>query len=420
MRNVIEGFNQKQLVDLELNCVHALLLEWFVYFARSGNQKVVKTDAQGHPYFWVSYQKVFEDLPTLPFKNNPRVLARHFEQLAGMESFNPNHYPLVKETINTGKGRVVCFAMREKVLAKFKEAIVCSDPLVTTKELDRVKSKDPAKMKKERLNPNFMKLFERVKSITDAKGDFVFRDKVPLSDRCYTNEVKRAESILRSIYIGAFFREFNVSQQFVERNRATMGDGKYLNIVESCAGSWNKIEKMVVKAAKNYSTWFDEGREPTNKTWLPRNLARFLFFEGYRGERVGNGSSLFLACLTRGAFPIREAMAEAVFDSIPFDVRAKAEQLFDDSFDGTAFWTRIKQLTIWYKRNAHVLNNKDTNAGYWLQGSCVKWFGHYVDWIKSFTKTIHVGNLGTDNATFACYLRSVKNDFGITTNIPTK
>lgn len=89
MKYTICGFDQRTLVDMELNLQDAQILRWFIDFQNTS--KMVAKEVDGKSYFWVKYSAVIESLPILGFETTKSV-ARHFTRLcdAGVLDFYLN------------------------------------------------------------------------------------------------------------------------------------------------------------------------------------------------------------------------------------------------------------------------------------------------------------------------------------------
>ena len=79
MKFTIEGFSQEVLISMGLDHIDALILQWFSDFQGTGRMKMFHV-GQGEPYYWVKYQAVIDDLPSIGI-NNREVVARRFKKL---------------------------------------------------------------------------------------------------------------------------------------------------------------------------------------------------------------------------------------------------------------------------------------------------------------------------------------------------
>lgn len=74
MKFTVEGFNQKKLVDFNLDIVDAAILRYFIDFKDSGSM-VSKLDNEKQ-YYWVKYEGIIEALPILKLNKADSVYRR--------------------------------------------------------------------------------------------------------------------------------------------------------------------------------------------------------------------------------------------------------------------------------------------------------------------------------------------------------
>ena len=79
MKLEIFGFRQMKMKQLGLKVEEALILRWFIDFQGSGKMKEVISRENGKTYFWVSLQKIVEDLPVL--LGNTKAASRRLQNL---------------------------------------------------------------------------------------------------------------------------------------------------------------------------------------------------------------------------------------------------------------------------------------------------------------------------------------------------
>ena len=85
MKYSIEGFSQKRLIENNLGLKDSYILRWLVDFSKSGKMvtlDIKNSDGTSKTFFWVKYAAILNDLPILEI-NNTRIIARHFDKLAG-------------------------------------------------------------------------------------------------------------------------------------------------------------------------------------------------------------------------------------------------------------------------------------------------------------------------------------------------
>lgn len=74
MKNTIQGFNQRDLIELGLDNDDALILRWFVDFKDAG--KMVSKIIENEKYYWIKYSQLIEDLPILKAKTKDSIYRR--------------------------------------------------------------------------------------------------------------------------------------------------------------------------------------------------------------------------------------------------------------------------------------------------------------------------------------------------------
>lgn len=75
MKYTVEGFNQEKAIELGLDVDDLIILRWFVDFSNNMKQKVIEETT----YYWVTYEKLLNDLPILNVKK--RALQYKLDKL---------------------------------------------------------------------------------------------------------------------------------------------------------------------------------------------------------------------------------------------------------------------------------------------------------------------------------------------------
>jgi hypothetical protein len=400
---------QEVLMRLGLNCIHALLLDWLVYFAFSGKQRILGTDEKGRQYYWVRYQKLLDDLPTVPIRST-RAIAKYMLELCGN---GEESYPLIKKEFKSRDGTFIGFAINGKVLDELKGIRSGDIKKGLKKDKFQLTAAKPTIERRHRIPAPVMGIISDILTIDKGNGDRVFGTRQPKSDIEYTKQVKRFSDKLMSLYTGRFLIEYKVSPQFIKRNNSLIRDMTY-SVLKKCKGNWETIHDVLVGAAENYTTWFETCNEPENKDWLPRNISDWLYSEH-------SGTSLFLACILEGQFNMRELTAERIFNSLPNSITNAAYPYCKNEWDGAAYWSRIKSVYNWYSKYAPLIHSSDPNFSYWDEGSASEWVKKYFEWLSSFTNgSILMANVGTNCRTWEAWLSYGKREHGITARLPAK
>ena len=78
MKTIINGYLQEDLVNADIDLVDIEIIKYFQQFSTSRNMKHIQKDNE--LYFWLSYQKLIDDLPIVNIKSK-RTIARRFDDL---------------------------------------------------------------------------------------------------------------------------------------------------------------------------------------------------------------------------------------------------------------------------------------------------------------------------------------------------
>jgi hypothetical protein len=72
LNNTVYGFNQQAVIDLHINDFASLtVLHWFKDFRDTGRMKCI--DIDGKPYYWMNYNTLLEDYPSLGMSEHSLV-----------------------------------------------------------------------------------------------------------------------------------------------------------------------------------------------------------------------------------------------------------------------------------------------------------------------------------------------------------
>lgn len=403
MTNSILGFNQSALLKYNISAKEIILLNWMKGFASSINIKRWVDEKTNDTYFWIKYSKVLSDLPCI-YQN----IFQLQKSIKNLSSKIPGEKPLLKKEIKTKFGTDIYFAFDPIVRKEMEDAMPIS--IITEKPI----AKTTERKQYHKLNPNTKKIISSLLEIKKYDGSKLFRDKSPEEDYTYTNGLKHFEEKLLSIYNGEFNKDFSnsMSESFIRQNKSHDIEGAK-KIIRECKGNWNKITDLFIKAAKNYSTWFEPENQPASKDWLKGrcNLNPWVYDDRMNG-------SLFLACLDGPAFPMREVSAEKVYNSIPKEIRNLFKCFIREDTDGFAFWNKIKSMINWYKKYADDLIEEDGGCRYWLDGGMEKWLYGYCEFLKSFISTVYLAHLGTSCPTWNAFLLDAKKAHEIEARLP--
>jgi len=116
MKYTISGLQQYMLIDLGLDCIDALIIRYVYDFYTIGKM-TLRTDRHGNKFFWMSYQKLLDDLPILNMKK--RALANRFKKyvevgLLYSRIYHENKYKNQLGEIITRRGVYTYFSFDEE------------------------------------------------------------------------------------------------------------------------------------------------------------------------------------------------------------------------------------------------------------------------------------------------------------------
>lgn len=377
-------------------------LIWFVRFAATGTMEAHIID--GEIYYWVRHEYAYKKLPQ--FFPSPRSVMWTLSKLSGkarsqvggkerlVQDPTGNH-PLEHRIIWTRGGKKSLYRLRE-------------EPMKKLFQVDGVKSFKQEKPQKRLLSPEVQEILKMALSIP-MKGDptkMLFTNQWSGDSRMYTNTIRQAAEYLNELYEGRFLRsklgllpDWYVKKYAIDRDEISAR-------VLSVKGDWVKVAELVKTAIRNFRFSYEPDRLPREKEKLTKSFTDFLCYP------VADGIvSSFLSCALRKAELITEPLADAVYQSLPEEIRDVAHPLFADeclNFDASAlrFWSSILDVYQWgvqYKKECSRLSG----ANYWLSGGLPRWLAGYIDWLQEWCPGgIQVGNLGVGNKTWAVFLNT--------------
>jgi hypothetical protein len=407
MRNTIEGFRQDYLLKLHLTTNDALVLRWLLTFFQS--DKILYKDilnketGEIERFYWIDFDKVKNDLPIL-YITNKNVIGKMMTRLCGIGQPNENWYPIKKyNDWNSCKyGNKVYYKFRFDILS-FMEGNIMPGFAV---ELGLPDAK--IETNKNKINKNLLiqteNVLKELDKLTIANNKRLFSFTMPKDHKIIYKNMLRFQSMLQDLWLGTFIKNNRADNDFIERNKYYITEETYSKI-KDCRGNWDKIKELVFIAAKNYSTWFEPNRESTNKNWLTRDIANFMY------DPIAN-KSMFLISLIHKATITREVIAESIYNKIPNLYKNYFEELYDTEWDGLAYWNRIHSVHAWYRDNADDLIAENINYKYFLEDEG-RFVHDYHDFINSHLGTKHLAHFGTKCKTWKWFMDEMKEQHGI-------
>lgn len=249
--------------------------------------------------------------------------------------------------------------------------------------------------------------------IRGGETEYIFSNRLPEKNGGkYTKALLTAAEIMYQLHEGTFLGRSPLSEEFQERNRHYITD-EARAAIEAAKGDMSRVSELLVRAARRYRKWFWAENEPENKDWLPRELSAWMY------NRY-NQTSIFLACCAKDPDPVREVVADRIFDALPEWITDAAGELLRPGVDAVSFWAKIKTVLDWYEERAQLLIAIDSNTRYWLDGGARRWFDRYKVFLKSLTKnyaTLYLSHLGTGNRTWTAFCGNAAAEYSLTVDV---
>jgi rhodanese-related sulfurtransferase len=343
-------------------------------------------------FYWVDYKYAASHLYA-----KVRQVQDSFERLCGFYRGKTlqkkSEYPLVKMTLPTRQGKRNYFGFNLNVVKKL------FSPVAFRKLGDTIMQKlltaPPEIVGSRQLTPEIEDILSTLTKIHWKGKDtpLLFGNKLPSKNGGkYSKGLLAAGNLLKTLYSGTFHHDCRCNPEFMDKNQDLITDETWEKLKE-VKGSWEKVEKLVLLAARNYRQWFFPENQPESKDWLTRDIKTWLY-DSY------NQTSLFLACIVAPPYPIRETYAERIFESLPTAVQDVGLEIYDDHWDTVVYWSKLRDIYHWYKK-AKKLGAKEPNLIYWLDGGFRGWFQRYYKWVTELTNGgIYLANIGINCATW--------------------
>jgi hypothetical protein len=399
MRNTIEGFRQDYLLKLHLLQSDAIVLRWMLSYMQSKDIKHIDVLENGKEerYYWIFYEKVIEDLPTL-YISNKVVIGKMLKRICGEGKENENQYPLKKYTYwdHKVKGNKTYFRFRPDILSLME----------TTMNGFGLELPNPKQEKSYgSLNPNVERILLELDKLKLPDNRKLFSFTMPTDHKIHTKSMKRFQDCLYDLYEGRFNSRNKIADWFKEKNRYYLDDliKPYLNC---CKNDWNYLYELIIKAANNYISWFEKDRETVNKDWLTRDIGSWMYYSLKQ-------TSMFMVCIKCKATKTREVIAEKTFNNLPSHITNLFQEFYKDEWDGLTYWNKIYSVYKWYKDNAKNLINKNINYSYWLDKGINNFMQEYYDFINTELGIKYLKHFGTKTPTWNWFIQSKKDEHGI-------
>jgi hypothetical protein len=394
----------ERLVQLKLNIVHKMILEWF--FDYSSTKQMLELKIKDHPdipFYWVYFPKLKDDLPLLPDNSNYKI-NKYMNELCGDGQPNENKYPLIKKVFPTKDGNKVGFAIRPEIYLWLKGDNNVIEGLIPDLNIEKKHKRN--RQQKYVLKDTTKELIEVLSKIKKSDGTNLFNMIMPEDDYHYTQGIKRFQWYLLELYKGHFLENEigQLDKRFTGKYSYYISN-KNIKLIKECKDDWKKIGQVIIEAANRYIKWFKSTNEVIDKDKLPKNIADFIFNPQF-------GSSMFYICLDKSPTLAKEVIAESIYNKTPNLYKNYFEELYNTEWDGLAYWNRIYSIHTWYRDNADDLIAENINYKYWLEDED-KFAHSYFDFINSHLETKHLAHFGTKCKTWKWFMDEMKEQHGI-------
>lgn len=184
------------------------------------------------------------------------------------------------------------------------------------------------------------------------------------AERCNTKTYENIQNFLYNLHECRLKSAYTWKGEWVERNHIDFHAlrEKAVGTNGSSRIPFEVIKEMLKKSLKNYKLMQKEGYWPEKKETLTLNFKDFLY--NFRQQ-----TSWFLYCLFNEPEELKEKTAEKIIADLPEKVReliinfGEDESLNKENWPKIAYYTKAKELYLWYEPRAKKLCKHHTLVG---------------------------------------------------------
>jgi hypothetical protein len=397
---VFNLFRHSALLAYSLSQRDIIALRWFLIFAASGKMHRIPIQGGAHSaFFRVDYEVAAKHL----FAPSARSVRDSFARLSGvgLGAEHPAIYPLSRMVLSLGRGGSQAYyaanraCMEDILVGKGQmsiERILYPQPLISP-----IPAKSAGPLISAEIETGIRRLLETTIRV-DGVPERLFKNLLPEDRRGeWTKGLRRAALVIRWLYEGRFLSECPVDARFLSTNEQLWPEPPG-SVLRRVRGDWGLVWALLSDAVERYCQWFDAAYLPESKTWLPRDLAAWLYDPRKQ-------TSIFLACSQRSPYPLRERWTDRVWDQVPLAIRDIAQrELYLADWDELRFWCRIRDTVRWFETFSKQIMMADAAGRYWFDGGLVPWFARYVAWLSGLGgRGVHLSQIGPGNPTWAAW-----------------
>lgn len=402
-----------------LKHTHIIILRYALSWIMSDNPpKSKKFDDDERKYYWFSYDKIQEDL----------VLSRAQVQNAFFRLENKDKK--VKEYLTEPfvypkqdkKHNRLYLAFNFDLL---NELFQFNSSLKLKKDVKDVKLKEvKSKKKQKKEEVNNMIFSEHKKGYSDeaeaitrkfiSKNNDVFHHKLPKENEKPTKLFIQICKKIQDIYDGKFLNsdDYSLSEGFLTSKQFDISG--YMNVLQSVAGDWTKVKKLLYTSVSNFKLMREKDRMPFNKKYLQNNLSLWLYDDSFIG-----GQSQFVQSFKepkKTVTALSEKKADKILDKMSENVRFGAKALYKLAPSNTPagkFFENVQKMAEWaklaakYDDNFYFWTDSSSNIPYLFAKYC------YSNGISVNTSLIDVEKALTSNTPFSWFVRDAISRHGL-------
>ena len=198
----------------------------------------------------------------------------------------------------------------------------------------------------------------------------VFTTKIPKEGsmtKAYSNSCRFLDDLFHGRVLGS--RKYAVLNELAAENTNGCRDA-----FEDCEGDWSAINKMVMKAVRNYNLAHDPNRAPLKKSILTKAFNEWIYNDY-------TNTSWLVTCLEEPYLVIEEdekERADEIYDELPSKAKKGGNRIYKMNLymKEVPFWNAIADMVEW----GDALVRCDSNARYWVSngGELVYKFYEYL------------------------------------------
>ena len=414
-----------------LKHIHITILCYLYQWIASENCPKLKTFEDGRKYFWITLNKMADDLNFSRRQVQNALFRLENKDKKIKSSLQPFIYPKQVKKENR-----LYISLNENMIPFILEPVKNS---ITINYLQKKLTGNTYNIKKIP-GDNKMLLDSKDINIQERKGySFeaeclvkklvkknrnIFTNKLPedYKDGKITNSYIKACKAVQDIYNGNFIssKYYPLSEKFL--NNKLFDISNYKNIIKEVKGDWNKVHQLLLNAIKNYKLMFEKNRVPTKKSELTNSIQEWLYDSWNHATK--EPVSYFIYSLNEPNFTDEQfsnIKADKIYDELPETVSSYGNEMIENFFTGNShpgiIWQHIKEIYEW----GNLLLDFDENARYWISkdGNIIQKFCNYLkeNNLSVSSNTLDIEKAIDCNGPWCWFLSEAINNHSLNNNI---